>query len=437
MMDESSLDVAAAPDTEVDLDREDDKSSATEGPDSPDISASSSPVPMMLPSSPTTDFPPPRYSVKFTDNVTKDGDAIKYTINVRKLHEAGDILTFVREYEDLQFLDHQLNAHNRQAGIIFPSLPIKPATDPAGAESRSKKQLGSNNRSIIGDSSQWGKDCRMLEKYLEMIVSHPILGKDQHLSSFLENSDPPPRPTKLKKGWLSGVKDRWDARNYSAKDCDEWFAKERDWATTYNAHIKDASDKFNNVVNARLRLVQQMGHLAGALNITVAGNEGANGVYNKLNTGFSGCMETAKAGIENEASTGEATMGSYLDLYSRCLEQENAMLLRRTCLMVEHENACKAVEKARPNREEAAKTIRDEAEKEFQECTEVAKSEIKAFHQRRLSEFRQSMLYYVEGQIKCSRENYSALSNCLNKIKDFPLPQVKESMFDPNDNDKE
>ena len=65
MMDESSLDVAAAPDTQVDLDREDDKSSATEGPDSPDISASSSPVPMMLPSSPSSDFPPPRYSVKY------------------------------------------------------------------------------------------------------------------------------------------------------------------------------------------------------------------------------------------------------------------------------------------------------------------------------------------------------------------------------------
>ena len=37
---------------------------------------------------------------------------------------------------------------------------------------------------------------------------------------------------------------RWDARNYSAKDCDEWFAKERDWATTYNAHIKYASYAF-------------------------------------------------------------------------------------------------------------------------------------------------------------------------------------------------
>ena len=42
----------------------------------------------------------------------------------------------------------------------------------------------------------------------------------------------------MKKGWLSGVKDKWDARNYSAKDCDEWFGKERDWALAYNTNIK-------------------------------------------------------------------------------------------------------------------------------------------------------------------------------------------------------
>ena len=30
------------------------------------------------------------------------------------------------------------------------------------------------SRAILGDSSQWGKDCRMLEKYLEMVVAHPV-----------------------------------------------------------------------------------------------------------------------------------------------------------------------------------------------------------------------------------------------------------------------
>ena len=114
------------------------------------------------------------------------------------------------------------------------------------------------------------------------------------------------------------------------------FAKERDWAVSYGSQIKDASEKFSAVANARLRLIQQLGHLAGALSITVAGkqslyssssqsrstkirikvvvhregkvflfinlhyspgNEGANGVYNKLTSGFSGCIETIKVRI--------------------------------------------------------------------------------------------------------------------------------------------
>ena len=96
-MEESSLQVSQSQDSAVDSN----PSSATEGPDSPDVSASSSPVPMMLPSdSPGSDFPPPRYSVKFTDNVTKDGDIIQYTINVRKLEEDtedNNIITLVRQ----------------------------------------------------------------------------------------------------------------------------------------------------------------------------------------------------------------------------------------------------------------------------------------------------------------------------------------------------
>ena len=120
--------------------------------------------------------------------------------------------------------------------------------------------------------------------------------------------------------------------------------------------LRDASDKMSNVISARLRLVQQLAHLSGALNITVAGNEGANGVYNKLNTGFSGCLDTVK--VESEALAGERSLGNYLEMYSRCMEQENAMLLRRTCLMVDWETNCKLVDKARPNREEAAKAAR-------------------------------------------------------------------------------
>ena len=100
-MEESSLQVSQSQSQDPTVDSN--PSSATEGPDSPDVSPSSSPVPMMLPSdSPGSDFPAPRYSVKFTDNVTKDGDVIQYTVNVRKIHQPGEIVTLVRDYEDLQ-----------------------------------------------------------------------------------------------------------------------------------------------------------------------------------------------------------------------------------------------------------------------------------------------------------------------------------------------
>ena len=65
---------------------------------------------------------------------------------------------------------------------------------------------------------------------------------------------------------------------------------------------------------------------------------------------------------------------------------------------------------------------------------------MKAFHQRRLQELRQSLIYYVEvgdlgpvdrspdrhpqGQIKCSRESQAALTTCLAKMQEFSLPQV-------------
>jgi hypothetical protein len=81
-----------------------------------------------------------------------------------------------------------------------------------------------------------------------LFVSHPVLGKDSHLAEFLERQDPPPRPARLKKGWLAGVKDKWESRNYSAKyitcyffviEFSPFFAVTHDlfrMMTIYNAH---------------------------------------------------------------------------------------------------------------------------------------------------------------------------------------------------------
>ena len=84
--------------------------------------------------------------------------------------------------------------------------------------------------------------------------------------------------------------------------------------------------------------------------------------------------------------------------------------------MLDWEAGVRAVDKARPNREEAAKAVRDEAEKEFITCSEAARAEIKAFHNKRLAGFKQALLYYVEVN-KTQHEESTNSSNFLFRAK--------------------
>ena len=118
-----------------------------------------------------------------------------------------------------------------------------------------------------------------------------------------------------------------------------------------------------------------------------------------------------------QAAEAEGSLANCLDLWSRCLDQENAMLLRRTCLMLDWEAGVRAVDKARPNREEAARAVRDEAEKEFLDCSKMARAEIKAFHNKRLADFKQALLYYVEVREKNQKKSCTFSKSFLSRVR--------------------
>ena len=111
-----------------------DKSSSTEGPDSSPRSNTSSPLAdVMIPAypDPTELFHDddtedqggkpllPFFSVKFFDDISKDGDTVRYKLRVKKLTapleelENELVLVIEREYEDFQFLHHVLTTHNQ------------------------------------------------------------------------------------------------------------------------------------------------------------------------------------------------------------------------------------------------------------------------------------------------------------------------------------
>lgn len=63
-------------------------------------------------------------------------------------------------------------------------------------------------------------------------------------------------------------------------------------------------------------------------------------------------------GVEDEQGCeGERVLGSVVGLWHRYVGCEAAMLLHRTCLMVDYQACNRALDKAKPNRKEAVSVI--------------------------------------------------------------------------------
>ncbi|XP_078676440.1 sorting nexin-5-like isoform X1 [Branchiostoma floridae x Branchiostoma belcheri] len=389
------------------------------------------------PSGPTEPTEPPKpfqpaFTVKVTD-AAKDGDVVKYSLKTAK-KSGGEEYKVVRQYEDFEWLEHCLVTQNDIGGIIVPPLPPKPSTTAQSAEARSKKQLGNKKRHgsddeegndiklVVGD--EFEKDCRSLEKYLQLVVTHPTLGQDEAITKFLTVREAPTR-AKLKKSIFSNLsKAVGEARKGGHKmvpknmpDVNEFFQKERDSVNEVSLLMKEAKENYMKIVYGEQRVAVGLSHLSTALHLGGQLQEGADVVVNKLFTQFSEGLEDAKQGLEVMAVNDENTLGFSLDLYSRYLEAEKEMLYRRTCKMMEFEAASKAVEKAKPQKREMAEAARDKAEKEFEDISKVAEKELKTFHHQRVLTFQDSLVRHADAKVKAARDTYALLTKCVTALK--------------------
>ncbi|XP_077984251.1 sorting nexin-5-like [Glandiceps talaboti] len=361
----------------------------------------------------------PWYSVQVI-GATKDGDVIKYDVKTTKLDESNQEVTVVRQYEDFQWLEHCLITQHDVIGIILPPLPMKPGVSASGAEAKSKKQLGSSSKTLIGD--EFHKDCRSLEKYLQLVLRHELLGKNETLGKFLTETEAPTR-AKIKKNLLSNLSKAMDeARKGGHRDVDDTFQKERDNCNDKLAALKEASEHFNKMVFIQLRLVGGYSHLSTTLNLGGGILEGDSETANNMLVKFSHALEDYKQGVEVFVVNDENTLGFSLDLYARYQESEKEMLFRRTCKMIDLENATKTLEKAKPQKRDAAEDAKQEAEAAYDRVSEVAKKEIVKYHRDRVLAFQKALILYAEAKIKTARDTYALLARDLKKLKEGNSP---------------
>uniref|UniRef100_A0A3P9PLM4 Si:dkey-28n18.9 n=1 Tax=Poecilia reticulata TaxID=8081 RepID=A0A3P9PLM4_POERE len=261
--------------------------------------------------------------------VSQDGDTLTFIIVSQKLSGTGEYHVD-RTYDDFEWLQQHLFAQEDVPGIqgvIFPPLPARPQVN---ASAKAMKQLGKCARTSL---REWQPYCKALETFLRQVAAHSILSKNKAVEVFLTSTEPPGRQ-KVRR----------------------------------------------NIFNRLSQAVEEMrkeGHKVCIFlldNLTCSLNTlSACRVCVKLSEVF----DSIKKNIISVAVNDMNTLGLGLDLDSRYQEAEKEMLFRRTCKLVELENARKNAEKAKPVKKNAMEEVKKAAQGEFEQICKVAKQEVK------------------------------------------------------------
>ncbi|XP_004545002.1 sorting nexin-5 [Maylandia zebra] len=337
-------------------------------------------------------------SIKVTE-VLKDGDTLTFIIVSQKLSGTGEYHVD-RTYEDFEWLQQHLFSQGDVPGIqgvIFPPLPAKPQVN---ASPRSIKQLGFL---ALGECQPY---CKALETFLQQVAAHSILSKNKAVEVFLTSSDPPGRQ-KVKKNIFNRLSQAVEEmRKEGHKDVDEFFQNERDHNLVLTGCTKTAAEKFLDVVATEQKIAVACGHFSTALHLCVEpGEDPDKQAFSRVCVKLSEVFESIKKNMTSVAENNVNTLGLGLDLESRYQEAEREMLFRRTCKLVELENAQRNVEKAKPVKKAAMEEVKKAAETEFEHTSGVAKQEIVRFQGARVEMLQQALVGWCEKQLLTAKES--------------------------------
>lgn len=368
--------------------------------------------------------PLPLFKVSVPE-VIKKGENVLFTIKTTRVADQENFKV-LRQHEDIEWLHHNLVTGNCTDGVIIPPLPIKPLSDPKSAESLSKKNLGDNTKVLRGDTFE--VDCKSVQKYLEMMLSHTLFAKDSNLEKFLTEEEAAVR-AKLSKGFMARLGSAFDSvKKGNTKlrmklwDIDEFFSTQRNFANDYSKAVKDACNNYKHLNIAQWRLSSVYRQVAADLtNCTAEVRDDQIIKVNKIMKIISDGCEDEAGSLELRSGQGELTLGFYLDLLARHSESVKEMHGRRVNALVEFQNLEKSAEKAKLAKKAAAEDARDAAKSILEKSSEQAKKELTVFTQQRLLSSEEALSAYATLQMKISQDFYSQLFHTKKSILELKL----------------
>lgn len=367
----------------------------------------------------------PKFTVESLDPSNRDGESDKFVIISVRNSDESQRYRVTRSFHDFQFLEQQL-FHSGQSlyGYILPPFPSHLTSG--------KEQLSSlpEGNKVLPGYGRFVSDDHQLILWLKLVLDHPVFGHSGLIEPFLTEKNIPP-PGKIVKplGIIKSIQDTFDSRRYAHKDCDLFFQNERDWSIKVHDLMQTSTDAFNATINARHSLSQVLAHLSAAFSVPIGDiSDNLNKAALRTNLAFSKALDCYRDFVEVETINSSATLGATFLLWTRFVENEKEMLKQRTCLLVDYESANRNYDRARGQRRPEVEEAKLNAERAFEKCSDIARSEIKRFQANRVKDLAASLNHYKNTELAIAREHYEKLSELYEQIShDFKIEITNDS----------
>ena len=299
------------------------------------------------------------------------------------------------------------------------------------------------------------KTVAMHETFLCRLVSHPVFRNDMNLAIFLEYDKELNVRGKNKKeklfDVLTSVQKSGDELLLSntLKDVDEFFDNERKFLLEYFTNLKDATHKADKMVVLHKSLAENYIKIStglvdlSAMDETNRGNDQVSLVFLsfsidlilkrffyikdnsktkslvKFLTKASDVMEKMRRIEGRVASDQDLKLSDTLRYHMRDTTAAKDLLFRRLKSLSAYENANKTLEKARAKNKDVvqAENAQQEACKNFEKISELARDELKILRQRRVAAFQKSLSELAELELKHSKAHAQMLKTTIANLK--------------------
>ncbi|EFX83147.1 hypothetical protein DAPPUDRAFT_240424 [Daphnia pulex] len=196
---------------------------------------------------------------------------------------------------------------------------------------------------------------KQVERYLQLVSSHPILGRSQALADFLS-------PTYVmaeksgRKGFFSKIAESFSGSSQPAKvphrDIEEFFQNERDWSANYSVHLKTTLNAVLTVIYSEKKIIGQLKHLCTALSMNAPScyQQETGLIHHRLHSKMADSFLNIQDLTEDGLQRGLCDFYCIWDLYLQYLANEQLMLNRRTALLINYENCNRNWDKAKAHK---------------------------------------------------------------------------------------